>query len=157
MSGGALLLLAVLYGLATGGFPAGRGEPGPAFFPLLLSAALGAVAIVILAKGLGFKGPGGRRRRARGATTGVSAPTHHGVATPIRVVLLTVSYVAIFDAAGYAASTWLYTLLVTITLRQRRPLVLLAAPIFATVFIYLLFEIGLGASLPTGHWGGSSG
>ena len=140
-SGGILLLAAGVYGAATRGFPAGEGEPGPAFFPLILSGALVIVAFVILVQGL-------RAGLARYGTDTVPRP--HGISKPLGVIALTAAYITSFEPLGFVASTAVYTLLITMTFRRQRPLVMITTPILSTLFIYLLFDVGLGVPLPRG-------
>jgi len=69
LSGGVLLLVAVGYGIVALGIPAGDGEPGPSFMPLLLSVALAGLSAVIVVAGL-----------RRSAAAPVAAPAAAAVA-----------------------------------------------------------------------------
>ncbi len=144
VSGGVLLVLAGLYFFATRDLPPGQDEPGPAFFPVLLSGALSLLALILLVRGL-------QSRRTLPSHPKPSVAEHRW--RPSIVIALTILYVATFTTLGFAVSTWLYTLLVTVTFRRDRPILPVAVPILSTALIYLLFEIGLGARLPPGFWG----
>jgi hypothetical protein len=138
-SGAALLLLAVTYALATRELPPGRGEPGPAFFPLILSAGLATLALGILIRAL------------RGSeSNGESVEPRHGLGKPLLAMGLTALYVVFFEKIGFFVSTWLYCLFVTWLLAERRRLLLLTVPLLCMLSLYLLFDIGLGIRLPFG-------
>lgn len=138
-AGAALLVLAVIYALATRELPPGRGEPGPAFFPLILSASLATLALGILIRAL------------RGSeSNGDSAEPRHGLGKPLLAMGLTALYVVFFEKLGFFVSTWLYCVFVTWLPAEKRRLLLLTVPLLCIVSLYLLFDIGLGIRLPLG-------
>jgi putative tricarboxylic transport membrane protein len=139
VSGGLLVLLSAAYFVGTWSLPEGKGEPGPAFFPILLAGALGLSGLAILFQGL----------KKRNEET----PPGHAIRKPGLAALLTTLYVALFQTLGFAVSTWLYTLSVTLMFRRDRLLVPIVVPIVSTVLIYLLFQVGLGVRLPSGFMG----
>lgn len=134
LSGSALLLLAATYFVAARELPEGRDEPGPAFFPLLLSIVLAILALALLIEGL---------RASRFERL-------HDLGRPLLAIGLSALYVAAFEKLGFILSTWLYSLAVTSMFRRDRRLLLLTVPTLSTVAIYLLFEIGLGLRFPRG-------
>ncbi len=136
MSGGVLLALAAVYYSASRDLPPGRGEPGPAFFPVLLSGILAILAVTLVVRGW-----------QSAARTSARAPDTRRV---VGAIGLTILYVAAFNALGFLVSTWLYALSVTLIFRQGRSLLPVFWPIVATLAIYLLFDVGLGARLPAG-------
>jgi putative tricarboxylic transport membrane protein len=144
----ALLGVAVAYFGGACHLPAGRGEPGAAFFPLILSSALTLTALFILARGLG----------AAAVLQGADqAAAPGGWWKPGAAILLTVAYVASFSTIGFVLGTWLYTLFVTLLFRRDRPIAVMATPILCTLLIYLLFQVALGVELPRGLLGGLIG
>ena len=60
---------------------------------------------------------------------------------------------AVFQALGFAVSTWLYTFSATMMFQRGRWLLLVVVPLVSTTLIYLLFRIGLGVRLPSGPIG----
>ena len=135
ISGGALLGLSILYCWGTLSLPPGRDEPGPAFFPVLLSLALGFIALLILVRGLRSRPSGGPRAELGG---------------PLVTMALTALYAIAFEPVGFLLSTFLYTLFLTLAYDQKRWRVAVAVPFITTTFVYLLFDLGLGVRLPMG-------
>jgi len=143
VSGGVLLLAAVAYFIRLQDLPAGKGEPGPRFFPLILACTLFVVALDIVIKGL-IQG-------LRGKTN--EEPEWgklHSLAGPLVAVALTALYVAFFQILGFALSTWIYALSVTVLFRRDRMLKPVVVPVVSTALIYVLFRLALGARLPPG-------
>jgi len=129
-SGSVLVVLAVVYFLGARAFPSGQGEPGPVFFPTLLSAILLGLALVIIARS--FR----KRRSLDGAWV-----------RPASLIVLTILYALSFAPIGFLLSTLLYTAGVVLLLGKRgwRALVI---PLATTAFIYAAFVLGLGVVLP---------
>ena len=147
VSGGALLGVSVAYFLGTLGMPAGQGEPGPAFLPVVLSAALFVLGFVTLV--------GGAR-----ATRTVRVRTDENDTRPApearkawAAVGLTFVYVWLFSPLGFVLSTLAYTFGVTVLFRRDQPRLLFLVPPLCTLAIYLFFRVGLGARLPGGPFG----
>lgn len=136
VSGGVLLALSALYYHASRVLPAGRDEPGPAFFPVLLAGALAVLAVALVLRGW--------RNAPDDAET---PPDGRRVAGAIG---LTGLYVALFGTLGFLVSTALFTLAVTFMFNRGRSARVLAWPVLATLAIYLLFDVALGARLPVG-------
>jgi putative tricarboxylic transport membrane protein len=136
-SGGVLFLVAAVYFMGTWKLPAGKGEPGPAFFPVLLACTLMFLAISILWQGLRT----GQENKER---------SDHTPWKPIVAIAATALYVALFQVLGFALSTLLYTLSITWMFRRPRPAFIVAVPIVSTALIYILFRVGLGVRLPGG-------
>ena len=128
VSGAALLLLSGAYFFAARGLPSARDEPGPVFFPTLLSGVLLVLALVILVRG--WRSSAGEARRRSW-----------------RVIGVTVVYAVVFSSIGFATATVVYIGAVALVLGRRgwRVLALSAA---TTVSIYLVFGLGLGVPLP---------
>ncbi|HXV65299.1 MAG TPA: tripartite tricarboxylate transporter TctB family protein [Vicinamibacteria bacterium] len=131
VSGGALILLALLYYLATLELPAGDGEPGPAFFPRLLAAVLLALGVRIVLRGL--------REAGQADLSELRKPT--------LLIVATVAYLAIFAHLGFVLSTLAYTLF-TARLLGGRGVSSLLVPLVATAIVYALFAVGLALPLP---------
>jgi hypothetical protein len=136
-SGSVLFLVAAVYFIGTWKLPSGKGEPGPAFFPVLLSGTLMFLAVSILWQGL----------RAR---QGDEERADQTPWKPIVAIAATGLFVAFFQVLGFVLSTLLYTLAITCMFRRDRPAFVVAVPIVSTVLIYLLFQVGLGVRLPGG-------
>lgn len=140
VSGAVLFVVALVYYASTRNLPAGQGEPGPAFFPILLAFVLGGLGLSILFQGI-------KKSTERNQEPG------YGFWKPGLTIVLTAIYVVVFPALGFAVSTWLYTLSVTVMFRRDRRLLLVVVPTVSTSLIYLLFRIGLGVRLPSGPLG----
>lgn len=141
ISGGALLALTLLYFRSAWNLPAGRDEPGPGFLPILLSLSLALVALWIVV--------GGVKNAAtleKNSESGAALPPWK----PILALGLTAVFVAAFQSLGFAITTVLYTLFVTLLFRRDRPALLFLVPVATTAALYLLFEVGLGVRLPPG-------
>ena len=124
-------------------FPFARGEPGPAFLPILLSAVLFAASIALLTKGL--------KAGADGETSQVD------FARPALVVISTAGFITLLHYYGYWVAAPLYAFCIAMvfefsgTDRFARCLgfsVLIAGCL--TVIGWLFFEILFDLSLPTG-------
>ncbi len=140
VSGAALFVVALVYYTGTRNLPAGQGEPGPAFFPIILAIVLGGAGLSILFQGI--KKTAEKKQEPR-----------YGFWKSGLTVVLTAVYVAVFQALGFAVSTWLYTFSVTMMFQRGRWLLLVVVPLVSTTLIYLLFRIGLGVRLPSGPIG----
>lgn len=148
ISGGALLLLSGGYFLQSLGLPEGRGEPGPAFFPMVLAALLAVVAVVIIGGGVVREGSA-----AAVAPDTDDAPDARDPARrfePWIAIGATFAYAVAFIPLGFAASTLLYTLVITWVFQRGRPTLLILVPLISTGVIYALFRLALGARLPSG-------
>jgi putative tricarboxylic transport membrane protein len=135
ISGCALFLLALLYFTGTWSLPAGNDEPGPAFFPVLLSVALMLLALSIILQGMKAKAE--------------EAPSHKPW-KPLLAIAVTALFVVLFQSLGFVLSTLAYTLAITMMFRSEKKFTLVVVPIVSTVFIFLLFRVGLGVRLPEG-------
>jgi putative tricarboxylic transport membrane protein len=108
---------------------------GPTFFPVVLSVVMyGALAAVLL-QGL---------RSPRGA----AAPLR--LRDPIKIVLLTVAYVALFRPLGYFIATTLYvwSLFFVFEFGSRNPFWKVVSAILIAIAAWLLFDVAFGIRLP---------
>ena len=155
LSGGVLLLVAVGYGIVALGIPAGDGEPGPSFMPLLLSVALAGLSAVIVVAGL--------RRSAAAPAPGTSAEPDTAIAPddgtetdlpkrPWLAALATVVFVALFQPLGFAVSTAVYCAAVTRLFSTDRRM-LITVPVAVTGALFVFFRLVLGVRLPPGLFG----
>ncbi len=128
VSGAALLLLSLVYYFQARGLPSGRNEPGPVFFPTLLSVVLLILGLVILVRG--WRAGGGKARPRS-----------------LWVIGVTVLYALGFSSIGFAVATVLYSGAVALVL-GRRGWGVLVFSVAATAFIYSIFGLGLGVPLP---------
>ena len=146
-SGGTLAAVSVAYFLGTRGMPAGQGEPGPAFLPVVLSVALLVLGLVTLVGGV-------RATRRAGAETDESQGGPRQEARKAwAAVGLTFAYVWLFHPLGFVLSTLAYTFGVTALFRRKRSAFLYVLPPLCTLAVYLFFRVGLGARLPSGPFG----
>lgn len=146
VSGTALLLVSGAYGWHASTLPQGRGEPGPAFLPMVLAVLLALVAVAILVGGLARS-----RSDAPVLDNGAVAradPTRRY--EPWIAMSVTFLYAVAFIPLGYWISTLLYSFVITWLFRRDRPMVLVLVPAISTGMIYLLFRVLLGARLPAG-------
>ncbi len=139
--------------------PASQAEPGPAFLPRILSAALLLLGFVTLVAGI-------RSKRTEGDRTGetVTLPgpelqpeSEPGLDPDIdrvwAAVGVTFMYVWLFEPLGFVLSTLAYTFGVTVLFRRDHSKLLFVVPLLCTLAIYLFFRVGLGARLPVGPFG----
>ena len=141
VAGAVLVILAGFYFYGTRDLPPGRDEPGPAFFPAMLSGMLFVLGSILTVQGFKHRD--------------TAPPDRHHRWTVQLAMVFTILYLAAFVPLGFVVSTWLYTLAITLTFRRDRALVPIVVPIVTTLLIYLLFDVGLGARLPAGFWGNS--
>lgn len=148
-----LLVVAVIYLMGTRSLPAGRGEPGPAAFPIVLG-----VLLILLAFQL-FR-EGGRARGAKKASAGDGEEKPRPLAYPLVGIALTIGFAALFPVLGFRITTWIYAFAMTTlylgdiagSAGWRRWLQMLAIPTLAVVLVHLLFVTALGVSLPGPVW-----
>ncbi len=155
----ALFIFALVYGFGARGLTA-SGDPGVALVPIGL-----AVALALLSAGIALSG----WRKARqtyvsaasdsssppAAPLSPSTPAAAGARPPTRawtVIGLTILYAALFQTLGYVLATLLYTAAVAERFGAGRRTILVLAPC-ATLLIFLLFRVILGARLPAGILG----
>lgn len=86
----------------------------------------------------------------QGKKTKTQAVPSHKPWKPILAVAVTALFVALFQVLGFVLSTLAYTLAITLMFRWDRVLTLVVVPIVSTVFIFLLFRVGLSVRLPEG-------
>lgn len=181
ISGGTLFVLALAYGFGAHGLSV-SGDPGVALVPIGLAAALALLSAGIAFSGWrklrqtpvsdasdshsfgpASPSPPGRAGSARQPDRGTDtepaasedAPTLIHGPGPTRawtVIGLTIGYAALFQTLGYALATLLYTAAVAERFGASRRTILVMAPC-ATLFIFLLFRVILGARLPAGILG----
>lgn len=165
LSGGVLLLVAVGYGIVALGIPAGDGEPGPSFMPLLLSVALAGLSAVIVVAGLrrSAAAPVAAPAAAAAPAPGTSAEPDTAIAPddgtetdlpkrPWLAALATVVFVALFQPLGFAVSTAVYCAAVTRLFSTDRRM-LITVPVAVTGALFVFFRLVLGVRLPPGLFG----
>lgn len=155
LSGGALFVLALVYGFGARGLTA-AGDPGVALVPIGLAAAL-----ALLSAGIALSG-WRKMRRTDAEDAGHAAlalSVDDGLAArppaPTRawtVIGLTLLYAALFQTLGYVLATLLYAAAVAERFGAGRRTILVLAPC-ATLLILILFRVILGARLPAGILG----
>lgn len=175
ISGCVLFVFALAYGFGARGLSA-SGNPGVALVPIGLAAAL-----ALLSAGIALSGwrklrhppdrdPYGAGEAAsatddadsEGGTSAVPWATdtagsrqllnRPGTARAWTVIGLTIAYAALFQLLGYVLATLLYTAAVAERFGANRRTILVLAPC-ATLLIFLLFRVILGARLPAGILG----
>jgi len=159
----ALFIFALVYGFGARGLTA-SGDPDVALVPMGLAAAL-----ALLSAGIALSGWRKARQthvsNASDSSSSVPAPASPqesagGIAQPDRaagirawtVIGLTVLYAALFQTLGYVLATLLYAAAVADRFGAKRRTILVLAP-GATLLIFLIFRVILGARLPEGLLG----
>lgn len=129
--------------------PFERGEPGPAFLPLLLSGILFLSAGCILLSEL----------RGTAETTDEGTPVGGFSAKPILLAAITGLFVYLFEPLGYWIATFLYTFAVAALFeyeKTSRPFRLVmvsgVVAVAMTVTGWLFFVTLFDLFLPTGNW-----
>lgn len=129
--------------------PFERGEPGPAFLPIVLSGVLFLSAGCILLSEL----------RGTGETADEGAPAGGFSTKPILLAAITGLFVFMFEPFGYWVATFLYTFAVAALFEREqgsRPLRLVtvsgAIAVAMTVTGWLFFVTLFDLFLPTGNW-----
>ena len=147
VSGGVLLVFALVYGAGARGLAA-SGDAGVALVPFGLAAAL-----ALLSAGIALSG-WRRLRSARGAAGGDrgEATRRLGSSRAWSVIGLTIVYAALFQTLGYVLATLPYTAAVAERFGAGRRTILVLAPC-VTLLTFLLFRVVLGARLPEGLLG----
>ncbi len=161
ITGATLFILALVYGFGARGLTA-SGDPGVAFVPIGLAAAL-----ALLSGGIALSGWRKLRRRDEdGSPTPLApgadesgpaqdAPEDNVTPDTTRawsVIGLTILYAALFQTLGYVVATLLYTAAVADRFGAKRRTILVLVPC-VTLLTYLLFRVILGARLPEGILG----
>ena len=136
LTGTAFILLALYMGGKAWSFPAGG-----SMFPLFVSAVMILVAGIML--GRTFLRPGSFE-------AGLKLNFTPAALKPIGLTLLVVLYVLAVFRIGYYATTFILLVGLPFALGLRRPGFILGTAFGATAFIYVLFEIGLSAGMPSG-------
>lgn len=129
--------------------PFERGEPGPAFLPLILSLVLFVAAARILVAEL----------RGTGDSTSEGAPAGGFSIRPIILAAITGLFVYVFEPLGYWLATLFYTFAVAVLFefdRSSRPLrivaIAAAVSVGMTLVGWLFFVTLFDLFLPTGDW-----
>lgn len=123
--------------------PFSRGQAGPAFYPMLLSAIMYLCSIVLIYRGL--------RTDADGITIDLEQ-----FIRPIAYIIITIGYALTLISTGYIITTLVYTFFVTILFEysERKPRELLqfsaAVSVGITALGYIFFEMIFNIRLPSG-------
>jgi hypothetical protein len=156
ISGSTLFVVALAYGFGARGL-SDSGDPGVALVPMGLAAALALLSA-------GIASSGWRKLRQTNVSDasdshppGPASPRPQGPADGARqrawtVIGLTVIYAALLQTLGYVLATLLYTAAIADRFGANRRTILVLAP-SATLLIFLLFRVILGARLPAGILG----
>jgi hypothetical protein len=169
-SAGALALLAVFTLLESLRLDIGSAtQPGPGFFPLVLSAALCAVAAALLLNGWrrrawvtssavalpAMREPASAAEQAAAVTDAPAADSHEPLdrSKLVATVAAFVAYIAVFERLGFIVATvGFLAFLFGALARYRWPLAI-AAAVGVTVVAHLVFDVGLQLRLPRGILG----
>ena len=161
ITGAALFILALVYGFGARGLTA-SGDPGVAFVPIGLAAALALLSGRIALSGWrrlrrpdDDAGPTPLAPGVDEGGTARDAPEDSVAPDSTRassVIGLTVLYAALFQTLGYVVATLLYTAAVADRFGAKRRTILVLVPC-VTLLTYLLFRVILGARLPEGILG----
>ncbi len=152
VTGGVLLVVAVIYALHAGSFPEGRsGDPGPALFPYLLAGGLGGFSLWIIARALLDAWRTGSVGAQPAAAGGFAA--YSGLIRVLVAIALTFGFVASFDTLGYIIGTGIYAGLMSLLFRRDSLLVPLLSVLLAVGCLHFLFVTMLNVRLPAGLLG----
>jgi putative tricarboxylic transport membrane protein len=140
VAAGSVLALAAVALHQAGRLPLGTARnPGPGFVPWWIAAALGALALVLLAQALTAARPG---------SGGPGAGERAGPVVGLVAVLA--AYVALLEPAGYPACTFgLVVYMLRVVTPHRWPVALGVAAL-AAVGSFLVFAVWLKVPLPPG-------
>lgn len=113
---------------------------GAGFFPVVLAVVMYAALAVVLFQGI--------------QQVGVTEPAVLRLGPPVKVVVLTTLYVAIFKQVGYFLSTTLYVwgLFFVFSFGTANHIKRIAVAVAVAVAFFLLFEVAFQVRLPT-LWG----
>jgi len=125
--------------------PFKHGEPGPAFYPLVLVIIMYAASLKILVQGF-------KKEKKLTLTLGKN------IKKPIMTIGVTAFYIGMFAIIGYWVSTILYSFSIALLFEygkrsNTRTLIFSAiVAIVITVIGWLFFEVFFGLRLPRGAW-----
>jgi putative tricarboxylic transport membrane protein len=149
VAGGAVFAFAVAYLVAAFAIPESSFENavvGPRVVPIAIGVALGAASLALAIRGF-LKG-----RSERDAAPGDDAPPQDLRKLGV-VALLLLAYILIFVPLGYAISTFLFMLAVTMYLDRERWIRNLVYAVVFSVVVYSVFVYVVGVQLPAGILG----
>ena len=108
---------------------------GPSFFPVVLSVVMYCALAAVLFQGL---------RSPRGAATPLR------LKDPVKIVLLTAVYIALFRPLGYFIATTLYvwSLFFVFEFGNRNQIWKVVSAVLIAVAAWLLFDVAFGVRLP---------
>ncbi len=112
-------------------------QPGPAMFPLILSASLFIVGILILISGKGEKRVDGRASLKE-------------LVRPMKIVLLTVGFIIVFGRLGYLITSFLYLFGLFLWVCRFRPWKAVVWSILLAPASFYFFGKLLGILFPVG-------
>jgi putative tricarboxylic transport membrane protein len=118
--------------------------PGPGFFPLWLSLALGGLALAMIVDA---------SLHRRGPLADDLVPDRPGGLRVIAVVAVLAGTAAGLNRLGFAVTMFLATMIVLAALGRRRPLGMLAVAVPCSFGAYYVFTRWLNVPLPAGPFG----
>lgn len=142
ISGALLLLLAGAIVAESRRYPIGTLDyPGPGFLPTLLGAAIGLMALLLLAVSW---------RRAVAPSS--AWPDRQGLIKVVAVFTGTLAYAALLELSGYLLNTFLLFVWLLRPVGRQTWTVTLGVSLAAALSAYLLFDVWLKVQLPRGAW-----
>lgn len=135
-AGVAFIIVALYMGNIARDFPAGGST-----FPLFISALIMLISVIMIART--FVSPANYDRDWRPKFT-------FAALKPILITTLIIGYILCIFRIGYYASTFILLVALPMALGLRRPIFILSSAVGATAFLYVLFQLGLKANMPSG-------
>jgi putative tricarboxylic transport membrane protein len=140
-SGVVLVAVALVAWLAAGDLPFGTlHRPGPGFLPRSLAVLIGALALLLVARG------------ARGEPERGSWPDRSGARRVAVMLLALLAYAALLEPAGYVLATAALFVVLLRWVSAQSWIVTTLGTVLASGGSYVLFARWLMVSLPTGLW-----
>lgn len=126
---------------AAGTLPRGvLGQPGPGFFPRVVSVCMMAFSLLLI----------GKKLREKGAETEASLSTARDYGRVLLMSLLSACYLYSMDAAGFLVSTAGFCALCLLLLGERRPGLIAAMTAAIPLTVFVVFKTLLSVPLPEG-------
>jgi putative tricarboxylic transport membrane protein len=167
-----LLLLSVVALVQARDLPFGSlRSPGPGFFPVLLAAGLGVIALVLVARARAAAraaATDGAADRGAPAPPAPAAPAARVLTAPapeaaqaaggdrrklVLVIAALVAYTAVFERLGFVLSTVGLLLVLFRVVQSHGWWIAVAESAGTALAAHVLFRVWLGVRLPPGPWG----
>jgi len=140
-----LIVLAIAIVIATSDYPVSDREVGVRTFPLILSAFVGGLSILLLVKSIITI-----RRNAQQDESEKKSLDRRTLRRIILVILGVAIYVAVVRTLGFVLTSVVFLAALPIYFGERRPLVIVAYSILGVALVYILFGVVARVPFPAG-------